>query len=186
LRQTISLWKQRKLEGNSNYKCVVLGALRKVLSELWLRISHCPLHLCNVLSAAWGIFFFMDLKIYNLTSFITKFAMFLYDIFGISWVLLCTLHFCWSLFILFFYCSKFNALYNIHVFNTIFFKKDWRACIQATVIAQYYFFLGILCTSSYHSGRNSIRSWRTSERMDMNMNTWTLSVFCIYCFPSMH
>jgi len=42
LRQTIPLWKQRKHEGNSNYKCVVSGALRKTPSELWLRISHCP------------------------------------------------------------------------------------------------------------------------------------------------
>ena len=61
-----------------------------VCTVAWSR----ALCLCNFLSAVWGIFFFMDLKVYNLTTFITKFPLFLYDLFGFSRVLLCTFHFC--------------------------------------------------------------------------------------------
>jgi len=57
--------------------------------------------------------------------------------------------------------------------------------VQATVIAQFYFFLRILCTSSCISGRTSIRSWWKSELLGISMNTWTLRVFCIDCFPCM-
>jgi len=100
----------------------------------------------------------MDLKVYNLTTFIIKCPLLLYDLFGFSRVLLLHVSLLLITVLVFFYCSKFNALYNIHVFSTIFFKKDWGMCIQATVIAQYYLFLRILCTSSCISGKTSIGS----------------------------
>lgn len=61
-----------------------------VCTVAWCR----ALCFCNVLSAAWGIFFSRDLKVYNLTTIITNFPLFLYDFFGFSGVLFCTFHFC--------------------------------------------------------------------------------------------